>query len=234
MVRIGRNLVVFGCAVLLASCGGGGASPSPTPAPAAKTFNPTGTLTPRADIDWLVANKPAGSVLMIDEAYIQIAGAPVAADLAAADKDVVILRTFSKIYGMAGLRAGAALARPDLLEKIAPYSAGALPATAMVGAMASLKVTDTLVPQRRKFIADVREDVFEFLDKHRFRYIPSLSNKFMVDCKRPGREVYQAMAAQHVYIGRVWPVWPTYVRVSIGTREEMARFKTAFLNVMTS
>lgn len=196
--------------------------------------NPTGTLTPRSDIDWLLANKPAGSILMIDEAYIQIAGAPVTTDLVAADKDVVVLRTFSKIYGMAGLRAGAAIARPDLLKKIMPYSAGALPVTAMVGATASLKVSKTLVPQRRKIIADVREDVFEFMDKHNFHYIPSVSNKFMVDCKRPGREVYQEMAKQHVYIGRVWPVWPTYVRVSIGTKEEMARFKTAFLKVMNS
>ena len=64
--------------------------------------NPTGTLTPPSDIEWLVANKPAGSVVMIDEAYTHIAGAPFHTDLVAADKDVVILRTFSKIYGMAG------------------------------------------------------------------------------------------------------------------------------------
>ena len=85
--------------------------------------NPTGTLTPQADIEWLVANKPAGSIVMIDEAYTHIAGAPFHTDLVAADKDVVILRTFSKIYGMAGLRAGAAIARPDLLEKLGGFSA---------------------------------------------------------------------------------------------------------------
>src|SRR6516165_9887626 len=68
--------------------------------------NPTGTLTPRADIEWLVENKPKGSVVMLDEAYIHIAGAPMCSDLVAQDKDIVILRTFSKIYGMAGLRAG--------------------------------------------------------------------------------------------------------------------------------
>ena len=79
--------------------------------------NPTGTLTPQADIEWLVANKPKGAIVMIDEAYTHIAGAPFNTDLVAADKDVVILRTFSKIYGMAGLRAGAAIARPDLLRE---------------------------------------------------------------------------------------------------------------------
>ena len=71
--------------------------------------NPTGTLTPREDIEWLLENKPKGSILLLDEAYIHIAGAPMCSDLVAKDKDIIILRTFSKIYGMAGLRAGAAL-----------------------------------------------------------------------------------------------------------------------------
>jgi histidinol-phosphate/aromatic aminotransferase/cobyric acid decarboxylase-like protein len=193
--------------------------------------NPTGTLTPKADIEWLVANKPAGSVVMIDEAYIHIAGAPMCSDLVAQDKDVIILRTFSKIYGMAGLRAGAALARPDLLKKIAPYSSGALPVTGMAGATASLK-SKTLVPERRKIIANVREDVFSFLDQHGFKYVPSVSNKFMVDVGRPGGQIVEAMRNEKIYIGRVWPSWPTYVRVSIGTQEEMNKFKSAFLKVM--
>src|SRR5208283_1565253 len=101
--------------------------------------NPTGTLTSKSDIEWLVANKPNGAVVMIDEAYTHIAGAPFNSDLVAADKDVIVLRTFSKIYGMAGLRAGAALARPDLLGKVAAFSAGAMPTTAMVAASASLE-----------------------------------------------------------------------------------------------
>jgi histidinol-phosphate aminotransferase len=193
--------------------------------------NPTGTLTPRADIEFLLANKPAGSILLVDEAYIHIAGAPMVSDLVAADKDVIILRTFSKLYGMAGLRAGAALGRPDLLNKIMPYSAGALPVTGMVGATASLKVKD-LVAKRRKIIADVREDTFAYLDKHNFKFVPSVSNKFMVDVGRPGEQVIEAMRKQKVYIGRVWQSWPTYVRVSIGTQEEMNKFKIAFSAVM--
>ena len=193
--------------------------------------NPTGTLTPREDIEWLLANKPKGSVLLLDEAYIHIAGAPMCSDLVAKDKDIVILRTFSKIYGMAGLRAGAALARPDLLQKLVPYSSGALPVTGMAGATASLK-SKTVVPERRKIIGDTRADVLDFLEKHRFRYVPSVSNKFMVDVGRPGGEIIEALRKEKIYIGRVWPAWPTYVRVSIGTREEMEKFKTAFLKVM--
>lgn len=193
--------------------------------------NPTGTLTSRADIDYLVANKPAGSVILLDEAYIHFSGAPMASDLVAADKDVIILRTFSKLYGMAGLRAGAALGRPDLLEKVGGYAAGALPVTAMVGATASLQAAK-VVPERRKIFKDIREDVFAFLDKNNFKYVPSVSNKFMLETGRPGREVVAAMAAQNVYIGRVWPAWPTHVRVSIGTPDDMAKFKTALLKVL--
>ena len=193
--------------------------------------NPTGTLTPRSEIEWLLANKPEGSILLLDEAYIHIAGAPMCSDLVAKDKDVIILRTFSKIYGMAGIRAGAAIGRPDLLKKLAGFSSGALPVTGMAAGTASLK-SKTVVPERRKIIAGVREDVFGFMEKHNFKFVPSQSNKFMVDVKRPGGEIISALQKEKIYIGRVWPSWPTHVRVSIGTQEEMNKFKSAFLKVM--
>jgi len=196
--------------------------------------NPTGTLTSKADIDWLVANKPAGSIVMVDEAYIHLSKSAVpATDLVAKDKDVVILRTFSKLYGMAGLRAGAAIARPDLLEKIRPYSAGAMPITGMVGATTSLK-SKNLVAERRKIIADIREDTFSFLTAKNVDFIPSESNCFMINVKRPGKEFYQAMAEQKVFIGRAWPVWANHVRVSVGSKDEMAKFKEAFAKVYNS
>jgi histidinol-phosphate/aromatic aminotransferase/cobyric acid decarboxylase-like protein len=193
--------------------------------------NPTGTTTPRGEIEWLVENKPKGAIVMIDEAYIHIAGEPMCSDLVAKDKDVIVLRTFSKIYGMAGIRAGAAFGRPDLLNKLGGHSAGALPITAMAAANASLKVK-TLVPERRKIIGDTRADVLSWMDKHNFKYVPSVSNKFMVDVKRPGMQVIEAMRKDKVYIGRVWPSWPTHVRVTIGTPEEMEKFKVSFLKVM--
>jgi len=196
--------------------------------------NPTGTITPKADIEWLVANKPAGSVLLLDEAYIHLSHSAVMSSyLAAADKDVIVLRTFSKLYGMAGLRAGAAIARPDLLQKMNVYTAGALPVTAMVGANASLKVKN-LVTERRATIAAIRTETFEFLDKHNIEFIPSEANCFMMNVKRPGKEFYQDMAKHKVYIGRVWPVWPTWVRVTVGTREEMAKFREACVQCYAS
>jgi histidinol-phosphate aminotransferase len=195
--------------------------------------NPTGTLTPQADIDWLVANKPKGAIVMIDEAYTHITPtAPFNTAMVAAQKDVVILRTFSKIYGMAGLRAGAAIGRPDLLAKIDNYSQnGMLPITSMAAAYASLK-DPNLVPERRKKIGDVRNDVFSFLDKNNFGFVPSVSNCFMVDVKRPGGQIAAAMAKEKVIVGRVWRAWPNHVRVTVGLPEEMDKFKAAFLKVM--
>lgn len=191
--------------------------------------NPTGTLTSRSDIEYLVANKPQGSVVLVDEAYIHISkNAVMCSDMVAANKDVVVLRTFSKLYGMAGLRAGAAFARPDLLEKITPYSAGAMPITAMVGATASVQ-SKSVVPERRKIIGDIREDTFSWLTGKNVEFVPSESNCFMINVKRPGAEFYKAMAAQNVYIGRVWPAWPDWVRVTVGSKEDMAKFKPAFL-----
>jgi histidinol-phosphate aminotransferase len=196
--------------------------------------NPTGSVTRKEDVEYLVANKPKGAVVLLDEAYIHLShSAEPGSPLVAADKDVVILRTFSKLYGMAGLRAGAALGRPDLLDKIKSYGAGALPVTGMVGAIASLKSKD-LVPTRRKIIADTREETVEWLDKKGYSVMPSEANMIMVDVRRPGRAFGMAMLKEKVAIGRTWPSMPNHVRVSIGTREEMAKFRYAFAKVMNA
>lgn len=196
--------------------------------------NPTGSVTRKEDVEYLVTNKPRGTVILLDEAYIHLSQtAEPASHLVAADKDLIILRTFSKIYGMAGLRAGAAMGRPDLLEKIRGYGAGALPATGMVGAIASLKSRD-LVPTRRKIIADTRAETVEWLDRKGYSVMPSEANMIMIDVRRPGREFGMAMLREKVAIGRTWPSKPNHVRVTIGTREEMAKFRAAFAKVMNA
>jgi histidinol-phosphate aminotransferase len=194
--------------------------------------NPTGTLTPHSDIEYLVENKPAGSVVMVDEAYIHLSSGTSTLDLVKAGKDVIVLRTFSKIYGMAGLRCGFAIARPDLLEKISRFNGwGAMPITAVAAAQASLQ-DPQLVPERKRIIGGVRQETFEWLDRGGYKYIPSEANFFMLDTKRPGKQVIDAMAEHNVYVGRVWPVWPTYVRVTVGTHDEMAQFQSAWQKVM--
>jgi histidinol-phosphate aminotransferase len=182
--------------------------------------NPTGTITSRTDIEWALANKPKGSILLVDEAYIHFSDATPSIDLVKADKDLIVLRTFSKIYGMAGLRCGFAIGRPDLLAKIQTYGMNSMPILAVAAATSSLQVPE-LVPERRKINTDIRNDTFSWLTANNYKFIPSQTNCFMVDTGRPGKDVIAAMAAKNVFIGRVWPVWPTYVRITVGTRSEM-------------
>lgn len=195
--------------------------------------NPTGTLTPREAVEHLVRNKPAGSVVLVDEAYIHFCQAPSCMDMVRDGRDVFVLRTFSKIYGMAGLRAGLAFARPDLLDRIRPYGTGFLPVTGMAGAIASLEARG-VVEERREYVRKVREDLMSWLRANRIEYVPSVSNKIMIRTEKPGREISAAMAARKVIIGRSWPSWPNHVRVTLGTPEEMEKFKAAFLQVISS
>jgi histidinol-phosphate/aromatic aminotransferase/cobyric acid decarboxylase-like protein len=127
---------------------------------------------------------------------------------------------------MAGLRAGFAMGRPDLLGKLRSFGVGFMPVTGMACATASLKVKG-LVAERRGINKRIRDNTFEFLEKKKIPYIPSETNFFMMEVNRPGTEFAQAMAAQKVIIGRVWPAWPTKVRVTVGTQAEMDKFTAA-------
>src|SRR5438270_7479909 len=195
--------------------------------------NPTGTLTPRSDIEYLTDNKPNDSVVVVDEAYIHFTEAATSAlDLVKAGKDVVVLRTFSKVYGMAGIRCGLLIARPDLAKRVRQRGCfNFMPITAVVAATASLR-DSSWVAERRRINARIRQQTFQFLDRNGISYITSESNCFMIDVKRPGQEVRDAMAKENVMVGRIWPIMPTWVRVTVGTQEEMAKFQSAFQKVM--
>jgi histidinol-phosphate aminotransferase len=156
--------------------------------------NPTGTLTSHSDIEYLVANKPNGSIVLVDEAYIHFSEAPSALDLVKAGKDVIVLRTFSKIYGLAGLRCGFIIARPDLLAKVIDHGGwNPMPITAVVAAKASL-VDPGIIPERRRINANVRQQTFQWLDRNGFSYIPSEATSCSTPnvrasrCARPWRK----------------------------------------------
>ena len=195
--------------------------------------NPTGTTTSKEQIDYAVANKPEGAIILVDEAYIHLSDSQSAIDHVKAGKDVIILRTFSKIYGMAGIRCGFAIARPDLLKKLMDYGQMPLPITGLIAAKASL-LDSELVPKRKKMIADVRNDTFAWLKENNYSFIPSQSNCFMIDVKRPPNQIRAAMAKDGVFIGRSWPAMPTSVRITVGLPSEMEAFKTSFKKAMSA
>ncbi len=213
------------------------AHPSPGAYYIVNPNNPTGTMTPKADILWLVNNKPKGSVVIIDEAYHHFSNDESCIDLVAQDKDVIVMRTFSKIYGMAGLRAGFAIARPDIIERFdnvggPSRSLASISITSAAAARVSLQDKD-LVPLRKKINSDIRAETLEFLTKHGYKIVPgSQGNMFMVDVRRPGREFQAAMLKENVAIGRTWSAMPNYVRVTVGTKSEMEKFQAAFVKCM--
>jgi histidinol-phosphate aminotransferase len=213
------------------------AHPSPGAYYIVNPNNPTGTMTPKEDIVWLVNNKPKGSVVIIDEAYHHFSNDESCIDLVAQDKDVIVMRTFSKIYGMAGIRAGFAVARPDLIERFNTVggpsrSLASISITSAAAARASLQDKD-LVPLRKKINTDIRSETLEFLTKKGYKIVPgSQGNMFMVDVGRPGKEFQMAMLKENVAIGRTWSAMPNYVRVTVGTKAEMEKFQTAFVKCM--
>ena len=199
--------------------------------------NPTGTLTSKADFDYILANKPKDAVLVIDEAYVHFGGPDIySTHYVRDDKDVVVLRTFSKIYGMAGLRAGALYGRPDLLSKVAEFGRGGhLPVTATACAAASMKTLPTMLPERMAINKKNRDLAFEHMDKLGVSYIPSYTNFFMIKVKgMTASEVGTAMAAKKVMLAGAnrWPEWPDYIRVTVGTYEEMQKYNAALSQVV--
>ena len=197
--------------------------------------NPTGGINVRKDIEYAAKNKPKGSVLVVDEAYIHFSdNATTVADLVNTVEDVIVLRTFSKLYGMAGLRLGYAVASPANLAKMnggSGRSQGIVAMTTIGAGIASLTDAD-LVPSRRAMIKAGRTETVKWLEKQGYACSKSEANCFLVDVKRPGREFQAALATHGINIGRTWAGYENWPRVSVGTEAEMKQFREAFTAVM--
>lgn len=190
--------------------------------------NPTGTLTPTDAIRQALANKPKGSVLVVDEAYIDFSDAPSVVSWVKDHDDLLVLRTFSKIYGMAGARIGLAIGHPTLLERLAVFGGDNVPATSsLLGARASLDDVK-LLGQRKALNAQLRDETITWLKARGFTCTVSRANCFMIDVKQPAEQVIDKLAAHGVLIGRVWKNWPQWVRVTVGNKQDMARFREVF------
>jgi histidinol-phosphate aminotransferase len=174
---------------------------------------------------------------LVDEAYIHFADVPSAAYMAAAGKDVIVMRTFSKIFGMAGMRMGYVMARPDIIEKMMRYDggmqSGALPMPSLACATASLTAAD-LIAQRRSQMREARTMALDHLKKRKLRVIRTEANMFMVDWRtRQASDMRTAFRTQSVDIGRSWPIWPTVSRVTVGSMSDMEGFCAALDKVWT-
>ncbi|MBV2148702.1 pyridoxal phosphate-dependent aminotransferase [Sphingobium sp. AS12] len=193
--------------------------------------NPTGTVTPIADIQWLADNKPKDAILVVDEAYIHWTETGTAASMAATRDDVIVLRTFSKLFGMAGMRLGLTFGAPALMEKMMRYDGGQvtgmLPMTAVACGTVSVAQADLIKARRAEMNAN-RDKAIAFLTKKKIKVIPgSHANMFMIDWGKPAKPMADALLAENVQIGRSWPIWPNVSRVSVGSAAEMDAFCAA-------
>ena len=190
--------------------------------------NPTGTVTPTAAIRQALTDKPKGSVLVVDEAYIDFADVPSVVSWVKDHDDLLVLRTFSKIYGLAGARVGLAIGHPALLERLAVYGGDNVPAgSSLLGASASLQDIK-LLPQRKALNAQLRDETVAWLKGRGFTCTASQANCFMINVKQPAEQVIEKLAAHGVLIGRVFKNWPQWVRVTVGDKRDMARFREVF------
>jgi histidinol-phosphate aminotransferase len=200
--------------------------------------NPTGTMTPMSEIEWLVDNKPAGSIVLIDEAYIHWTTEypnNTALHLVRAGKEVIIARTFSKIFGMAGARCGYLVAQPDVLKKVALFESDRPSMATAACANASLTAKSLMDARRQELIAN-RAMTADYLTKRGLRVIgPSHGNMLMVDWKtKTAKEMIAIYKARGVQIAADrWPVWPTVGRISIGSKQEMDAFIAASSKILT-
>ena len=192
--------------------------------------NPTGTITPLEDIRWLVANKPKDSIVLVDEAYIHFSDAPSAVSLVAEGRDVVVLRTFSKMFAMAGLRLGFSMAPPALHEKMMRYDGvnqtHMLPIPAVICGTKSLTMASDIAARRREMDA-ARAMTYEHLQKKGISFIPSDANMFVIDWKRPAAPIKDAFLKENIIIGRSWPIWPNASRITVGSMSDMKKFCAA-------
>lgn len=199
--------------------------------------NPTSAVTPKADMAWMVSNLPPNTILLIDEAYIHFADTPDAESALGyvrQGKNVVVTRTFSKIYGMAGLRAGFACARPDLIARMAPFRNNVISIVTAQGVLAALGESKTLLPERKAKLVRTRVELCGWLKQKGLKYIDPQANFMMIDVGRDVRQMGSAMAQRGVAVGRPFPPLDHMLRVTIGTDQEMAKFREVFWNVYSA
>jgi histidinol-phosphate aminotransferase len=196
--------------------------------------NPTASITPKDAVREFIENMPRKTMILVDEAYHHYADSPEYESVIPFIKDhpnLIVARTFSKIYGMAGLRCGYCLGQSEAIERLRPHQSwDSVNIMALVAATASLNDPDQ-VAHGRRLNSEAKTFVSHELDALGFKLIPSQANFIMIDTKRSVGPLIQAMKQHKVQVGRLFPALPNHMRVTIGKRDEMEAFLTAFREV---
>jgi histidinol-phosphate aminotransferase len=196
--------------------------------------NPTASITPKNEIREFIAKTPPETMILVDEAYFHYADSPdyeSVIPLVKEHPNLIVSRTFSKIYGMAGLRCGYCVAQKETVERMRRNQMwDSVNCMALAAATASLDDPDH-VPNGQRLNREAKAFVTSELDKMGYKQIPSQANFIMFDCKRPVVPIIKAMKERNVHVGRLFPALPNHMRLTIGKKSEMETFLSAFREV---
>ena len=199
--------------------------------------NPTASITLKNELHDFIAKTPRETMILVDEAYFHYADSPdyeSVIPLVKEHPNLIVSRTFSKIYGMAGLRCGYCVAQRETIERMRPNQMwDSVNIMALAAASASLDDPDQ-VPNGQRLNSEAKQFTTSELDRMGYKSIPSQANFIMFDCKRPVVPLLQGLKPHNVQVGRLFPALPNYMRVTIGKKGEMEGFLAAFRQVMAS
>ena len=197
--------------------------------------NPTASITPKNELREFIRKTPRQTTILVDEAYHHYADSADYESVIPMVKDhpnLIVARTFSKVYGMAGLRCGYCIAHADTMRRMRPHQTwDSVNIMALAAAIASLNDPDQ-VPNGRRLNAQTKQFVSAEINKLGYRQIPSQANFMMIDVNRPVRPVIDGLNKRGVQVGRVFPAMPNHLRVTIGRQAEMETFLNAFREVI--
>nr|MBA2435697.1 aminotransferase class I/II-fold pyridoxal phosphate-dependent enzyme [Chthoniobacterales bacterium] len=197
--------------------------------------NPTASITPAKEIRDFIAQAPKETMILVDEAYHHYADSPdyeSVIPLVKEHRNLIVARTFSKIYGMAGLRSGYCVAQSFTVERMRErQSWDSTNVLALVAAGASLADAEH-VSKGRALNTETRAFTAGELKKMGYESIPSQANFIMVDLKRPVVPVRNTLMQRKIQVGRLFPALPNHLRLTIGKKAEMEAFLAAFRAVI--
>ncbi|MBC2606513.1 pyridoxal phosphate-dependent aminotransferase [Pelagicoccus albus] len=197
--------------------------------------NPTGTIVDPDELKAFIRDLPDGVVAFVDEAYLELSEGGLEANsmisLVREGEDVILARTFSKVYGMAGLRVGYGVMKPEFKKKLSDFHMGGPNKLGCVAATASLQ-DPAFFEMSVSSYKSVRKMVTDRLDELGIEYATPHGSFVFMKTGVPIKEFQALMEAENVLVGRPFPPMFDWCRVSIGTEEEMTTFLSVFEEVM--
>ena len=202
--------------------------------------NPTATVHSRADVDAFVERVNRASpdtIVLVDEAYHEYVADPAyrtAIPLAIANPRVIVTRTFSKVFGMAGLRVGYAVGQPATLKRMAGWLLGSNVNQLALAAAGATILDSAHIAEEQRRNHEARAFTKKFFESAGFVVHGADANFLMIDLHRDSKAFKMECVKHKVAIGRPFPAVPTHARVSIGTMPEMKKAVAVFRTVLAS